>query len=66
MIAIAGSVSGCPAENSTISGNVASALSARGKNVAILDCDLRKPSLNAFFGGKYSASMPLTQLLSKK
>ncbi len=50
---------------STIAANAAVALSLRGKRVALLDCDLRNPSLNQFFGGKYAGEMPLNQLLAK-
>lgn len=50
---------------STIAGNVAAALSIMGKKVALLDCDLRNPSLNKFFGGKYAAALPLNQLLAQ-
>lgn len=49
---------------STIAGNVAAALSMRGKRVALLDCDLRNPSLGRFFDGKYAAPLPLNQLLA--
>lgn len=50
---------------STIAGNVAAALSMRGKRVALMDCDLRNPSLARFFDGKYSASIPLNELLAQ-
>jgi capsular exopolysaccharide synthesis family protein len=50
---------------STIAGNVAAALSMRGKRVALLDCDLRNPSLAKFFDNKYSAPMPLNKLLAE-
>ena len=50
---------------STIAGNVAAALSMRGKRVALLDCDLRNPSLHKFFDNKYSAPMPLNKLLAE-
>lgn len=49
----------------TIAGNVAAALSMMGKRVALLDCDLRNPSMNTFFDGKYASNMPLNQLLSR-
>ena len=49
----------------TIAGNVAAALAMRGKRVALLDCDLRNPSLYKFFGSKYSAPMPLNKLLAE-
>lgn len=50
---------------STIAANVAAALSLMGKRVALLDCDLRNPSLNRFFDGKYTAQVPLNQLLAQ-
>lgn len=50
---------------STIAGNVAAALAMMGKSVAVVDCDLRNPSLNKFFGGKYSAPLPLNQMLAQ-
>ncbi len=49
---------------STIAGNVGAALSIMGKRVAVLDCDLRNPSLNAFFDGKYASDIPLNKLLA--
>lgn len=49
----------------TIAGNVAAALALRDKRVALLDCDLRNPSLNKFFDGKYTAPLPLNKLLSQ-
>lgn len=48
---------------STIAGNVAAALAIMGKKVALLDCDLRNPSLGRFFDGKYASAMPLNKLL---
>lgn len=50
---------------STIAANVAAALSLMGKRVALLDCDLRNPSMNRFFDGKYTAQVPLNQLLAQ-
>lgn len=50
---------------STVAGNVAAALAMMGKRVAVVDCDLRNPSLCRFFGGKYVPSMPLNQMLSE-
>ena len=49
---------------STISGNVAAALAMRGNRVAILDCDLRNPSLKRFFNDRYDAALPLNELLA--
>lgn len=50
---------------STISGNVAAALAMMGKKVAIVDCDLRNPSLNRFFDGKYAGTLPLNRMLAQ-
>jgi len=49
---------------STVSGNIASALAMRGNTVALIDADLRKPSLNFFFDRKYQAELPLNRLLA--
>ena len=49
---------------STISGNVAAALAMRGSRVAIVDCDLRNPSLKPFFDNTYDAKLPLNELLA--
>lgn len=48
---------------STIAGNVASALAMMGKKVALVDCDLRNPSLVRFFNKKYTTPMPLNKML---
>jgi capsular exopolysaccharide synthesis family protein len=48
----------------TVSGNIASALAMRGNTVALIDADLRKPSLNFFFDRKYQAELPLNRLLA--
>jgi len=50
---------------STVSGNIAAALAMMGKKVAIVDCDLRNPSLNRFFDRKYRSELPLNKLLSQ-
>ena len=50
---------------STISGNVAAALALRGNRVAVIDCDLRNPSLKKFFDNKYDAKLSLNDLLSQ-
>ena len=49
---------------STISGNVAAALAMRGNRVAVLDCDLRNPSLKHFFDDCYDAPLPINELLA--
>ena len=49
---------------STISANVASALAMRGNRVALLDCDLRNPSLKRFFNNRYNAALPFNELLA--
>lgn len=50
---------------STVAGNVAAALAMMGKKVAVVDCDLRNPSLNRFFDNKYNAAVPLNKMLSQ-
>ena len=50
---------------STVAGNVAAALAMRGNRVALVDCDLRNPSLCRFFDNKYIAALPLNKLLSQ-
>ena len=50
---------------STIAGNVAAALAMRGNRVALVDCDLRNPSLCRFFDSRYVAALPLNRLLSQ-
>lgn len=50
---------------STVSGNIAAALAMMGKKVAIVDCDLRNPSLNRFFDNRYQAEIPLNMLLAQ-
>ena len=41
------------------------ALALKGHNVALVDCDLRKPAMNRFFGGVYSSEMPLNRMLGR-
>lgn len=48
---------------STIAGNVAAMLAMKGKKVALLDGDLRKPALYRFFDGVYQSELPLNKLL---
>ena len=49
---------------STIAGNVAAALAQMGKRVAVVDCDLRNPSLHRFFDEKYNPALPLNEFLA--
>lgn len=50
---------------STVAGNIAAALAMKGYQVALLDCDLRKPSQHKFFDNVYNAEMPLNKLLAR-
>ena len=50
---------------STVAANVASALALKGHNVALVDCDLRKPAMNRFFDNQYKSALPLNKLLAK-
>lgn len=50
---------------STIAGNVAALLAMKGKSVALVDADLRKPAMNRFFDGAYKAALPLNRMLAK-
>lgn len=50
---------------STVAGNVAAALALKGHNVAVVDCDLRKPALNKFFVGQYNSPLPLNKMLAQ-
>lgn len=50
---------------STVAANVAATLALKGHNVALVDCDLRKPAMNRFFGGVYSSDMPLNRMLGR-
>ena len=49
---------------STITGNVAAELARQGKRVAVMDCDLRNPSLYEFYGSVYSTQLPLNEMLA--
>lgn len=50
---------------STIAGNVAAMLAMKGKKVALVDGDLRKPAMNRFFDGAYQSKLPLDQMLQQ-
>lgn len=50
---------------SSIAGNVAALLAMKGKSVALVDADFRKPAMNRFFDNVYAAALPLNQLLAK-
>jgi capsular exopolysaccharide synthesis family protein len=49
---------------STVAANVAASLALKGHKVALLDCDLRKPSMNKFFDKVYTSPLPLNKMLS--
>ena len=48
---------------SPVAANVAASLALKGHKVALVDADLRKPSLNRFFDKIYSSSLPLNKVL---
>lgn len=48
---------------STIAANVASVLAMKGRKVAIVDGDLRKPAMRKFFDGAYQTDVPMDVLL---
>lgn len=50
---------------STVAGNIAAALAMRGRTVALVDCDLRNPSLCRFYDNKYIPTVPLNKLLGR-
>lgn len=50
---------------STIAGNVAAMLAMKGKRVALVDADLRKPAMNKFFDGAYRSDLPLNRFLAQ-
>ena len=49
---------------STIAANVAAMLAMKGRKVALLDGDLRKPAMKKFFDGAYHSDMGVEALLS--
>lgn len=48
---------------STVAANVAASLALKGHKVALVDADLRKPSMNKFFDKIYSSALPLNKVL---
>ena len=50
---------------STVAGNIAAALALKGHQVALVDCDLRKPAMNRFFTNQYSTTLPLNKMLAQ-
>lgn len=50
---------------STIAANVASMLAMKGKNVALVDGDLRKPAMTRLFDGVYKSELPLNKMLAQ-
>ena len=50
---------------STIAGNVAAMLALKGKKVALLDADMRRPALHKFFEGAYKSDLPLNVMLEQ-
>ena len=49
---------------STIAANVAAMLAMKGRKVALLDGDLRKPAMKKFFDGAYQSQLPVEVFLS--
>ena len=49
---------------STVAANVAASLALKGHKVALVDCDLRKPSMNKFFDKVYTSPLPLNKMLA--
>ena len=49
---------------STIAANVAAMLAMKGKKVALLDCDLRKPAMKKFFDEAYQSDFGVELLLN--
>ena len=50
---------------STIAANVASMLAMKGRRVALVDGDLRKPAMRKFFDGAYQTDFSFDQLLTQ-
>ena len=47
----------------TVAANTAAALAMKGKNVVLIDADMRKPSLHLFFDHAYTGLLPLNEYL---
>ena len=50
---------------STVSANVALMLALKGKKVALVDGDFRKPAMNKIFDGAYKSQLPLNHMLKQ-
>lgn len=50
---------------STVAANLATMLALKGRRVALVDGDFRKPSMNALFAGAYSSALPLNRMLKQ-
>lgn len=50
---------------STVSANIATMLALKGRRVALVDADFRKPAMNNIFGDAYNSELPLNQMLRK-
>ena len=50
---------------STVAGNVAAMMAMKGKNTALVDCDLRKPAMRRFFDGACRGELSLDQMLAE-
>lgn len=50
---------------STIAANTAAMLAMKGRKVALIDGDMRKPAMKKFFDGAYQSDLPLNAMLAK-
>lgn len=50
---------------STVAANVAASLALKGHQVALVDCDLRKPSVVRFFNKEYDPPLHLNKMLAQ-